>query len=67
MSRARDQFIASVHILKNRPKLLKCLVDEVARQKKSGDLTADECDVILREVARCRSAVLVERTPVDFL
>jgi hypothetical protein len=52
MTRARDQFIASVFILKNRPKMLQELVREVERQKKTGDLSAEEGDVILEEVRR---------------
>lgn len=64
MSRNRDLFIASVYALKNRPKLLKALVDEVAKQKKSGDLKAEECDVILKEVRRCST---VNVSPVAFL
>jgi hypothetical protein len=67
MSRARDMFLASVHMLKGRPKLLQELVNEVGRQKKTGDLTAEECDVILREVARCKARVFAEKLDVDFL
>ena len=59
MSRNRDLFIASVYALKNRPKLLKALVEEVSKQKKTGDLNAEECDVILNEVRRCNSLISV--------
>lgn len=58
MSRSRDLFIASVHVLKNRPKLLMALVGEVEKQKKSGDLKPEECDVILKEVNRVRNYAL---------
>jgi hypothetical protein len=34
------------------------LVAEVEKQKKSGDLKADECDVILKEVNRVRNYAL---------
>lgn len=54
MSRERDQFIASVFVLKNRPKLLNELVREVEKQKKSGDLKADDCEAILTTVKLVR-------------
>jgi hypothetical protein len=67
MSRARDQFIASVHVLKNRPKLLKELVEEVGRQKKSGDLKAEDCDAILKVVGIARGfSDVVNKRPALF-
>ena len=54
MSRARDQFIASVYALKNRPKLLTELVREVERQKKSGDLSPADCETIMKTVGIAR-------------
>lgn len=64
MTRNRDVFIMSVYALKNRPKLLKALVNEVVKQKKTGDLNAEECDAIMKEVRRCSSVVV---SPVAFL
>lgn len=55
MSRARDQFIASVHVLKNRPKLLMELVKEVEKQKKTGDLLPADCEAILKTVSILRA------------
>lgn len=52
MTRSREMFIMSVYALKNRPKMLRELVREVDKQKKSGDLKADECEVIMKEVRR---------------
>lgn len=52
MSRAKEQFIASVYALKNRPKLLQELVREVEKQKKSGDLNTEDGDVILELVRK---------------
>lgn len=50
MSRARDLFIASVYVLKNRPKLLMELVREVEKQKKTGDLLPADCEAIMKTV-----------------
>lgn len=55
MSSARDLFIMSVYALKNRPKMLRELEREVERQKKSGDLKAEDCDRILDEVRRVKT------------
>jgi len=46
-SRMRDQFIASVHVLKNRPPLLKECLKAAEVWKKIGDLTAEEYDLII--------------------
>ena len=46
-SRMRDQFIVSVHALKNRPKMLRECIDAALRWKKTGDLTAEEFDLIV--------------------
>jgi hypothetical protein len=46
-SRMRDQFIVSVHALKNRPKMLRECIDTALRWKKTGDLTAEEFDLIV--------------------
>ena len=46
-SRMRDQFIVSVHALKNRPKMLRECIDTALRWKKTGDLTAEEFDLII--------------------
>ena len=46
-SRLRDQFIGSVHALKNRPKMLKECLDAALVWKKIGDLTAEEYDMIV--------------------
>lgn len=64
MTRNRDLFIMSVYALKNRPKMLRELVREVEKQKKTGDLNAEEYETILKEVRRCSS---VSVSPVAFL
>jgi hypothetical protein len=46
-SRMRDQFIVSVHALKNRPKMLRECIDTALKWKKTGDLTAEEFDLIV--------------------
>ena len=47
MSRTRDLFIASVHVLKSRPKMLKECLIEAEKQKKTGELTAADLDLII--------------------
>jgi len=47
MSRNRDLFIASVHVLKSRPKMLKECLNEAEKQKKTGELTAVDFDLIV--------------------
>ena len=47
MSRIRDQFIASIHVLKNRPWLLKECIEAAGKWKKIGELTAEEYDMIV--------------------
>ena len=47
MSRVRDLFIASVHVLKSRPKLLNECLKEAENWKKTGDLSAAEYDLII--------------------
>ena len=53
MSRIRDQFIASVAVLKNRPKLLKECIEAAGKWKKTGDLTAEEYDMIIALANKC--------------
>lgn len=47
MSRVRDLFIASVHVLKNRPKMLRECLNEAEKWKKTGELKAEEFDLIV--------------------
>ena len=47
MSRIRDLFIASVHVLKSRPKLLNECLKEAENWKKIGELTAADYDLII--------------------
>lgn len=55
MGRSYDLFIMSVYALKNRPRMLRELVREVEKQKKTGDLEAEEADRILDEARRART------------
>lgn len=65
MSRTRDLFIASIPVLKNRPKMLKECLDAALQWKKIGELTADEYDFIIEFARKARNTALPER--VDFL
>lgn len=47
MSRVRDLFIASVYVLKSRPKMLKECLNEAENWKKIGELTAADYDLII--------------------
>lgn len=60
MSRLRDNFLASIPVLKNRPKMLKHCMETALEWKKTGDLTADEYDFIV-EFARKTRAISLEK------
>jgi len=46
-TRIRDQFITSIHALKNRPKMLRECIEAAGKWKKIGDLTAEEYEFIV--------------------
>ena len=54
MSRTRDLFIASIPVLKNRPKMLKECIDAALAWKKTGELSAEEYDFIVEFARKAR-------------
>jgi hypothetical protein len=55
MSRTRDLFIASIPVIKNRPKMLKECLEHAEVWKKTGELTADEYDFIVEFARKARN------------
>ena len=54
MKNIKEIFLSSVFVLKNRPKLLNACLVEAERWKKSGDLTAEQFDEIMKMANRVR-------------
>lgn len=55
MKNIKEVFMASVFALKNRPKLLKACLLEAEKWKKTGDLTAEQFDEIMKMANRVRA------------
>jgi hypothetical protein len=50
----KEIFLSSVFVLKNRPKMLNACLAEAERWKKTGDLTAEQFDEIMKMANRLR-------------